>query len=628
MWRMSKERVVSRSVSSTIRRFVACLWFIASLTLALGGVACQTNGAADTTSIPSSSSRQVAPLPPSYYVPASLDEQIFKSSLIVRATLKSATSTTKAVGSSYVAVQELRFTVHEYLKGSGASELLVVVYGDDLHTTEKKARTVALNSVASRTTTWDSRQAVIFLRPHEQSYSPIGAALTSNNKVLGFTLTNSPPQSNFEYAINTLSRVWLPASDTGATSTAAQSSGSGNVTFITDGAVSPSPVVTLAKLRSDVAQMEATLKAGEGVAGYKECIAGKITRERVYRASRLTSGPWTPLHFKEVLNSGSTAGVEIDKGFVGHGGATYNRFWVSGPDMAYFHAPIVDDDSKPGNGYYYSLSSSRPLPAGAYSIKYVNQLYTRIPCNHVPDDAYWKYTVTVTAPAGTLHEAFFDPIYATSSGEYRADASLGTLKPAGYRKPGDTATTTIHSIAWKAQQATLTTSPGALPANHHVDFIELDGSVSLRLDVDTATTTTGGGKHTLSWRICRQPWHAGDKLMLRIAQSGAKSVRRDQRRRLHNAQSQTHAYAGGDDYARRHHHAGSDDHAARRHHHAHRNDHSAGCDHHARRHDYTAGCDDYAHRHQHAGAYARAPGGPAAGVGLHGQQPGQGRAHA
>ena len=84
-----------------------------------------------------------------------------------------------------------------------------------------------------------------------------------------------------------------------------------------------------------------------------------------------------------------------------------------------------------------------------------------------------------------------------------------------------TATTTIHAIAWKAQRATLTTSPGALPANHHVDFIELDGSVSLRLDVDTATTTTSGGKHTLSWRICQQPWHAGDKLMLRISQSGA-----------------------------------------------------------------------------------------------------------
>ncbi len=517
---------VSIIVLLTLGIVALALWLLAA-------AACQTDGSGDTltpqtsaadtdaanapTPTPSLSPRIGAPLPPYYFVPASLDEQIFKSSVIVRATLKSATSTTKAVGSDYLAVQELRFTVHEYLKGSGASELLVVVYGDDLHTTEKKARAAAVSSLANRTTTWDGRQAVIFLRTHEQSYSPIGAALTANNKALGFTLTNSPPQSSFEYGIDTLNRVWLPA--VSAALSSAQPSGSGDVTFITGGGDPWPSSITLAELKAAISKMAATLKAGEGIAGYEQCIRSKIAAERTERAR----GPWTHPRVQKALVSGSAAGTEVNKEWMNENERepAYNRFWLSGLDRALFKSPNVDNDSNPANGYYRTISTTRPLPAGTYSVNWHMQHYGDFPCNFLPKNWYMVWAITVTAPTGTLHEAFFDPIYATSTGEYKADASLGVLKPAAYRKTGDTATTTIHSIAWKAQQATLTTSPGALPANHHVDFIELDGSVSLRLDVDTATTTTSGGKHTLSWRICQQPWHAGDKLMLRIAQSPA-----------------------------------------------------------------------------------------------------------
>ena len=62
-----------------------------------------------------------------------------------------------------------------------------------------------------------------------------------------------------------------------------------------------------------------------------------------------------------------------------------------------------------------------------------------------------------------------------------------------------------------------TTTP--LPADHHIDFLALDASVALRLDVDDATATTSGGVTTLSWHVCDRPWSAGDKLMLRISSS-------------------------------------------------------------------------------------------------------------
>ena len=51
---------------------------------------------------------------------------------------------------------------------------------------------------------------------------------------------------------------------------------------------------------------------------------------------------------------------------------------------------------------------------------------------------------------------------------------------------------------------------------HRLDFIELDGSVSLTLQVDESTVDAPN--KTLSWPVSSQPWEDGDKLMLRIAE--------------------------------------------------------------------------------------------------------------
>ena len=498
-----------------------CLPIIAFCTAIVFASGCGMDGFRTPTATPYASEE----INPKWFVPPSLDEQIFRSKVIVRASLKSATSTTETIPSQGVGVspthrpvQELRFTIHEYLKGTGPNEVQVVVRGDHTYLTAAEALEVAKQSVASRVTAWDNRQAVIFLEDTWEPYPAGGASASAATKALTFTYS-SLHLSRFDYAIGELSRSWLPAASA-ATTTAAQSSGS--VSFITDGAKSPPPVITLSDLKVRIAQIAAELNAAENYDEYALCIERKLSRERIKRADQRTGTSYVPPRYESTLESGVAAGVEAHRHrFPNLSTPRYNYYWLSGRDAAHFQAVIVDDDSNPDNGYYATLSTTRPLPASSLSVRINNQYFTLIPCNVKPDDAYRIVTVTVTAPAGTVHEAFFDPVYATSTGEYKADASLGVLKPAAYRKTGDTATTTIHSVAWKSQQATLTTSPGALPANHHVDFIELDGSVSLRLDVNTATTTTSGGKHTHAWRICQQPWHAGDKLMLRISQSGA-----------------------------------------------------------------------------------------------------------
>ncbi len=103
--------------------------------------------------------------------------------------------------------------------------------------------------------------------------------------------------------------------------------------------------------------------------------------------------------------------------------------------------------------------------------------------------ASWEHIITVTAPEGTLAEAFYDPV---------ADGAATT------------ATTTVGTITWES--GTVKATLNLTVTGHILDFIALDGSVTLSLEVSDSTTTVG----VLSWTVASSPWSAGDKLMLRI----------------------------------------------------------------------------------------------------------------
>ena len=91
------------------------------------------------------------------------------------------------------------------------------------------------------------------------------------------------------------------------------------------------------------------------------------------------------------------------------------------------------------------------------------------------------------------------------------------LDPAPFQSAG--ASASIDSIAWESGKVTIESSPTPLHADHRVDFIALDGSTALRLDLDDASRASDGDSHTLTWTVCDRPWSPGDQLMLRIAQS-------------------------------------------------------------------------------------------------------------
>ena len=132
----------------------------------------------------------------------------------------------------------------------------------------------------------------------------------------------------------------------------------------------------------------------------------------------------------------------------------------------------------------------------------------------------YEWTVTVNAPAGTLHEAFFDPV--TDGTAVAADDSNGVLKPASFTDANG-ASATLERIAWEPEvgesgTVKLQVNPPTGLTDQEVNFIALDGSVSLSLQV--ANATVDAANRTLSWAVGSQPWQSGDLLMLRIREGG------------------------------------------------------------------------------------------------------------
>ena len=160
-----------------------------------------------------------------------------------------------------------------------------------------------------------------------------------------------------------------------------------------------------------------------------------------------------------------------------------------------------------------TFSTSRPLPAGKYKLVCKEVWAIFLPCNYVLSD---DWTITVTAPTGTLHELFFDPV--TVGSAIAADAANGTLEPRAFTGAGG-ASATLGRIAYESSAVKLKATPVTALAGHVVDVIELNGGVSLSLSV--ADATVDSASNTLSWSVSSAPWESGDKLMVRIREASA-----------------------------------------------------------------------------------------------------------
>ena len=446
----------------------------------------------------------------------SIEERIIRADTIVKArldhiTTEIVTSTTEGWSNEYNVSLKFHLTVSEYLKGSGANSITALWVGNPFEI-RQEAEDVAPGVLASRDTSWDDREAILFFSS-EYYYEPFSASVQGNDEhflaIGGDHSRNMYTQDSYSLH-DRYSKLWLPSASTTGTGDSQEFLLAVPEEDIT------TPTITVGELKSRIAAMNVELNVGDGSVDYRQCLSKKYRHMRIeeFRVTQPSyTGPSFDPGWDGVFASGQPAGSEAYEYYYGYivtvDGTEYKTgFFLDGEDAALFF--VTEGVHRPGRDEYiteftYFVESVRPIPAGAYEFNHHYDGFTYC-------DIYttFEMTANVAAPAGTLHEAFFDPVTVGTS--VKADAANGVIKPTSFTI-GETSTE-LTSLEWSNNQVVLTLNPHVSLSGHVLDFIELDGNVSLSLSASDATVDSTLGAHT--WPVTTEPWQAGDKLMLRI----------------------------------------------------------------------------------------------------------------
>lgn len=406
----------------------------------------------------------------------SLDSRIYYSSAVVRATFVSASDGV------------LTFTALEYLKGSGPTSI------------EVKAPT------DGRNTQWDRREAILFLEPATSG----GATGTSGQMQFTPAFAAESYQGTLPegYTVDTRNPAWIPAKTSASSNS--QTRTNHNPSFIIE-SVSPdrttNPSITLTDLRSAIAWQT----GGAGVEGYDTCILHAIGHQKFHRDYQQYRNRAWPITTERAtvaagISQGAALWIRPDRG----GPNRYDKVWLTGDDADLFKAVIEDDDSLASNGFSRSVETARPLPARTYTFVSRWQNAFHVPCNYIAYNHAENLEVTVTPATGVLHDALFDPVALTSG--VGVDGTNGVISAADLTV--GSMSTSISGLKWENKKAVLSLSTFNSLEGYRLDFIELDGSISLSLPASSAAQDSAA--KTLTWDVPSQPWHDGDLLMLRI----------------------------------------------------------------------------------------------------------------
>ena len=463
---------------------------------------------------------------PLYAGDSLIEEKVFSSSAIVRATMTSFSSEVVVdADGKYAVALKFNFNVSEYLKGSGPSSIVAVWVDGVSYDTNAEANDAKVTVLAERDGRWDDREAIIFLYG---AGSGLGASLDAQLQLADhFLLYVGDPYSpdDFYSLHSRQNKRWLPAAtSTGSTGDSQE--------FLLD-VPPPTETITLGELKRRITEVAAELDGGDGSEEYRECVLSKYRHMRNQRNWPEDRGePYSIWDLDHSLVSGQPAGAVLDRRESGSDeypdASRTITLWLEGRDSVLFDTAEGDStvSDTDGDGEYDMIRYdelvrlARPLPAGEYRFDLKESWPIFAICNFVISN---EWTVTVTSPAGVLHELLFDPVTVGSS--IAADDTNGVLKPASFTG-ADGSSATIERISYEPPSSgsgragtvklaiTAGSDPDDLLGERLLDFIELDGTVSLSLYVAAATVDTAND--TLSWTASSQPWEDGDKLMLRI----------------------------------------------------------------------------------------------------------------
>ncbi len=462
--------------------------------------------------------------PPYYEGELSLEEMVAYHSTIVKVGLRSITSETGQFLDSdwpdsygrYFVVLKLNLTVVEYLKGTGAANIIAILISNRDFSTKADAVATIPTVLGAWDSRWNDREALFFLN------EGIAPQYQSSLEAAGyyFLAVGFDRGVDDYYTIYSKWRkAWLPA-------TVSTSTPSDDQEFLLAPRRPGAPTITLGNMKRRIAEVTAELNGGDGSEAYKDCIGAKYNDERVnrYRESQGESKNYA-IPINHQFGSGQASDTIVYSHAFGYGTSADRkaRFWLDGRDSALFNA-VEGQHIPTDDGFTYDLNvvGARPIPAGSYRLKYQLVPFSYVDCGHAFTTAL---TVNVVVPDGTRHELFFDPVTLRQAqgrpSTVGADDTNGVLKPATFTD-GNGGSATIHSVSYEAGTVRVGVTPDDALAGHIMDIIELDGTVSLSLDVADATvdpSARSGQAGTLSWSVSPQPWEDGDMLMMRIREA-------------------------------------------------------------------------------------------------------------
>ena len=453
----------------------------------------------------------------------SLEERIINSSVVVRAVLDSVTSEVVAVPrfDEYAVAIKLHLTVREYLNGSGADNIIALWPSADHYGTRVEAEAARLPLVAQRSTPYDDREAIFFLTDDFWVY---GAAKADDT----YYLDNSRGFSGDKWSASVdvrdmWNKVWLPLASDGRDYLLVLPGS--NMAGSSQHIESSTSTISLNALKARIAAVNFNLNIGRGTAAERrECWWHKYKNERYedyYRARYGGEPTFKGRNTEHDVASAAPAGTIFFSDIMWKerpATTTASTTWLEGEDSALFE--VVDDITSLAEGisnsfpdyvaYNQWFKTLRPLPPGTYDITVKEQAKSPMMqlCFEVVS---YDWTVTASDASGATHELFFDPV--TVGSAVAADASNGVLKPTSFTNRNG-ASSTVESISYESGKVRVKVVPWEALLGQVLDVIELDGTVSLSLNLSNSAVDVA--RHTLTWSVASQPWEDGDMLMVRI----------------------------------------------------------------------------------------------------------------
>ena len=459
--------------------------------------------------------------------PPTLEERILRADAIVRARFSLITPSSRSFHyrpfneTRHAPFVEFTFDVLESIKGSAAGTIVVEMQVKPSSLGRGEFSTTSYTDTGSEAlahsrdwiandfdSSWNSREAILFLKTvtNASTYKTTGRSPSVGYVFPGPGSLDADAIVGDEISIaSSVNKVWLPSKDE-----------TGSTAFLLDeptGDDETTPSATLADLKTTITTTDALVDPN--IEGHRECLVAKAREEREHDKVRL---PDLQFERSAEIASGLPANTVVLEG--GAASQHYSHYHLYGDDAEHFSWDVTDTDSDPNNGYTRNLTQDKPLPAGQYVFEIAKQFEFFIPCGHIPDTR-GRWTISVVPPAHTLHELEFIP--ERSQGDLIAsiDQNLGTLDPSEFTG-ADGETASIDRIALVTgddgtQDVQITIDPPAAVDGQVFDIIELDGTVSLSMDV--ADATVDAANDTLSWSVSSAPWEDGDKLMVRIREA-------------------------------------------------------------------------------------------------------------